>query len=208
MGWVTCLTDYTTWRQTNGGTRGVEVCVCGERVSGGHAGVVKMRRGRPSLQLLDAQWSKMVCFARPFLVRLTPILCCFLPLPTEQCVRICARTLFSLGVLGSRSPLRRTDLLRAMPICAWSAAMSSSITRSRPGERRFRCRQGRELNASNRSRLMVAMVAMGGMDGMGETLWGFDGSTKPQVSTWRVLFQRRELNGGRQGVDRIGFRGL
>jgi hypothetical protein len=110
MGWVTCLTDYTTWRQTNGWTRGVEVCVCGGRVSCGHAGVVKMRRGRPFLAASRCSTVQDGLLARPFLVRLTPLLCCLLPLLTEQCVRICARTLFSLGVLGSRSPLRGTDL--------------------------------------------------------------------------------------------------
>jgi hypothetical protein len=41
------------------------------------------------------------------------------------------------------------------------------------------------------------------MDGMGETLGDSTGRQNPKFQTWRVAFQRRELNGGRQGVDRI-----
>lgn len=98
--------------------------------------------------------------------------------------------------------------LRAMPICAWSGLqqMSSSLSReSRPGARRVSL-------PPRASALLNAGVETATVDGMGcdgdgrerlgvdETLWGFDGSTNSQVSTWRVPFQRRELDGGRQGV--------
>lgn len=100
--------------------------------------------------------------------------------------------------------------LRAMPICASGLVCSRCRRRcrdsreSRPGARRVSLppRASAQLNAG----VETATVDGMGCDGDGRET-GFDGSTNSQVSTWRVPFQRRELDGGRQGVG-TEFRGL
>lgn len=215
-GRVTCLTDYTTWQQTNGWTRGVEV---GVFAGGRWEGVLWPRGCRQDATTR----TPFLAASRRSLVQDCSA-CSPVPRPPDPCPLLFVAAADGAGRADMREDLVCSGVvrcrtsgsqdgpyLRAMPICAWSGLqqMSSSLSReSRPGARRVSL-------PPRASALLNAGVETATVDGMGcdgdgrerlgvdETLWGFDGSTNSQVSTWRVPFQRRELDGGRQGVDRI-----
>lgn len=166
-GRVTCLTDYTTWQQTNGWTRGVEVGVCGGEV-GGRLVATRVSSRCDDADALPCSFSTLAgprCFA-----------CSPVPRPPDPYPLLFVAAADGAGRADMREDLvcsgvvrRRTSgsqdgpYLRAMPICAWSGLqqMSSSLSReSRPGARRVSL-------PPRASALLNAGVETATVDGMG-----------------------------------------